>query len=53
MIEQMKTIFSLSYACLCRQTGLSYATLMRWNWRYGANRGTHFIWSVAWGASRW
>jgi hypothetical protein len=33
MIEQMKTIYSLSYGCLCRQMGLSYATLMRWKRR--------------------
>jgi hypothetical protein len=30
MIEQMKAKFSLSYVCLARQAGVSYATLMRW-----------------------
>ena len=30
MIEEMKTTFSLSYACLANQAGLSYRTLMRW-----------------------
>ena len=29
MIEEMKTTFSLSYACLANQAGLSYRTLMR------------------------
>jgi hypothetical protein len=33
MIEKMKTTFSLSYGCLARQAGLSYATLMRWKRR--------------------
>ena len=33
MIEQMKAKFSLSYVCLARQAGLSYATLMRWKRR--------------------
>lgn len=30
MIEEMKTTFSLSYARLAKQAGLSYRTLMRW-----------------------
>ncbi len=33
MIEEMKTTFSLSYACLANQAGLSYRTLMRWKRR--------------------
>jgi hypothetical protein len=33
MIENMKTTFSLSYACLASQAGLSYRTLMRWKER--------------------
>jgi hypothetical protein len=33
MIEKMKTKFSLSYACLANQVGLSYRTLMRWKQR--------------------
>ena len=33
MIEEMKTTFSLSYACLANQAGLSYRTLMRWKER--------------------
>jgi hypothetical protein len=33
MIEKMKATFSLSYACLAREAGLSYATLMRWKRR--------------------
>ena len=33
MIEEMKTTFSLSYACLANQAGLSYRTLMRWKAR--------------------
>ncbi|WP_319521646.1 hypothetical protein [uncultured Desulfosarcina sp.] len=33
MIEEMKTTFSLSYACLAKQAGLSYRTLMRWKER--------------------
>jgi hypothetical protein len=33
MIEEMKTSFSLSYACLAKQAGLSYRTLMRWKER--------------------
>lgn len=38
MIEKMKTTFSLSYACLARQAGLSYATLMRWKRRIGGGQ---------------
>ncbi|WP_319524325.1 hypothetical protein [uncultured Desulfosarcina sp.] len=34
MIEEMKTTFSLSYACLAKQAGLSYRTLMRWKDRF-------------------
>jgi hypothetical protein len=33
MIETAKTTFSLSYACLADQVGLSYRTLMRWKRR--------------------
>jgi transposase len=33
MIEKAKTTFSLSYACLANQVGLSYRTLMRWKRR--------------------
>ena len=33
MIEEMKTTFSLSYACLANQAGLHYRTLMRWKRR--------------------
>ena len=33
MIEEMKTTFSLSYACLANQAGLGYRTLMRWKER--------------------
>ena len=33
MIEEMKTTFLLSYACLAKQAGLSYRTLMRWKRR--------------------
>ena len=33
MIEEMKARFSLSYACLANQVGLSYRTLMRWKCR--------------------
>jgi hypothetical protein len=33
MIEEMKTTFSLSYACLVSQVGLRYRTLMRWKRR--------------------
>jgi hypothetical protein len=33
MFEKMKTTFSLSYACLADQVGLSYRTLMRWKRR--------------------
>ncbi len=33
MIEEMKTTFSLSYACLASQVGLRYRTLMRWKRR--------------------
>jgi hypothetical protein len=33
MIEEMKTTFSLSYACLANQVGLGYRTLMRWKRR--------------------
>lgn len=37
MIEEMKATFSLSYACLANQTGLSYRTLMRWKRRLADN----------------
>jgi len=33
MVETMKAAFSLSYGCLAREAGLSYATLMRWRRR--------------------
>ena len=33
MIEKAKTKFSLSYASLANQVGLSYRTLMRWKRR--------------------
>jgi DNA-binding transcriptional regulator YiaG len=33
MIEEMKTTFSLSYACLANLAGLGYRTLMRWKRR--------------------
>jgi hypothetical protein len=38
MIEAMKIKFSLSYACLARQMGLSYTTLMRWKRRLAAGQ---------------
>lgn len=38
MIETMKATFSLSYGCLARQAGLSYATLMRWRRRTRGGR---------------
>ena len=38
MIEEVKTTFSLSYACLARQVGVSYTTLMRWRRRLTAGK---------------
>jgi hypothetical protein len=38
MIETMKAAFSLSYGCLAREAGLSYATLMRWRRRSRGGR---------------
>jgi hypothetical protein len=38
MIAEVKTKFSLSYACLARQMGLSYATLMRWKKRLASGK---------------
>ncbi|MFC1895358.1 hypothetical protein ACFL0Q_01675 [Thermodesulfobacteriota bacterium] len=38
MIEEVKTTFPLSYACLARQVGLSYTTLMRWKRRLTAGK---------------
>lgn len=38
MIEEAKTRFSLSYACLAGQLGLSYRTLMRWKRRLAGGR---------------
>jgi hypothetical protein len=41
MIETVKTTFSMSYASLSNQVGLSYRTLMRWKQRL-ANGKTAF-----------
>jgi hypothetical protein len=38
MIEEMKATFSLSYACLAKQVGLSCRTLMRWKARLEGGR---------------
>lgn len=38
MIEEAKIRFSLSYACLAGQLGLSYRTLMRWKRRLSGGR---------------
>ena len=38
MIEEAKTRFTLSYACLTGQLGLSYRTLMRWKRRLAGGR---------------
>jgi len=38
MIEEVKTTFSLSYACLARRMDLSYTTLMRWKRRRAADK---------------
>lgn len=38
MIEEAKIRFSLSYACLAVQLGLSYRTLMRWKRRLAGGR---------------
>ena len=38
MIEKAKAKFTLSYACLANQVGLSYRTLMRWKRRLGEGK---------------
>ena len=38
MIGELKAKFSISYACIARQMGLSYATLMRWKRRLADGR---------------